>query len=193
MPRIDIFSDDDPAELNAVTMAIFKVWTEWSLGQRALGGRRLRQPTGTYASALRVEMDGKNHAAVFVDTSVAPYAEALETGHRAFSMLDYMAPGQRIPIHRTGFIQGAIGLRYSINPTTGKASRARSSGLYRAGRFVSGLYGIVRVPSSATGSNTSHTGPAWTVPAMAAYAPARIIASLFGRRVQDMGGSITSR
>ncbi len=193
MSRIDIFSDGDPAELNAVSLAIFRVWSEWSLGQRALGGRRLRQPTGTYASALRIEMDGKNHAAVFVDTSVASHAEALETGHPAYSMLDYMTPGQRIPIHRTGFVPGAAGLRYSVNPVTGKASRARSSGLYRAGRWVAGLYGIVRVPRAASGRNTSNTGPAWTIPAMPSYAPARHIAAMFGQRVRDMGGDITFR
>lgn len=193
MPRIDVFSDDNPQELNAITLAIFKVWSEWSLGQRALGGRRLRQPTGTYASALRVEMQGKNHATVFVDTNVAPHAEALETGHRAYSMLDYLTPGMRIPINRTGFVPGNTGLRYAVNPVTGRASRARSSGLYRAGRFVSALYGIVRVPKTASGRNTSNTGPAWTVPAMPAYSPARNIAAMFGQRVRDIGGTITYR
>jgi hypothetical protein len=192
MPRIDVFSDGDPAELNAVTLAIFEVWTSWALGQRTLGGRRLRQPTGTYASALRVEAEGKNHVAIFVDESVAPHAEYLETGHKAYSMLDYLTPGMRIPIKRTGFVAGP-GLRYAINPRTGQASRARSSGLYRAGRFVSALHGIVRVPRQASGQNTSGTGPAWTVPAMPAYSPARNIAALFGRRIADMGGAIFSR
>ncbi len=193
MPRIDVFSDGDPAELNAVSMAIFKVWTQWAMGQRALGGRRLRQPTGTYASALRVQAEGKNHVAIFVDASVAPHAEVLERGHAAYSMLDYLTPGMRVPIQRTGFVPGNSGLRYSVNPVTGRGSRARSSGLFRAGRFVSGLHAIVRVPRHPTGENTSGTGPAWTVPAMPAYSPARNLAALFGQRVSDMGGAIYSR
>lgn len=192
MPRIDVYSDGDPEELNAVGLAIFRVWSEFGMGQRAIGGRRFRQPTGTYASALRIEAQGKNHVAVFVDETVAPYAKALETGHKAFSMLDHLTPGMRIPIKRTGFVAGPSPYRFSVNPRTRQASRARSSGLYRAGRFVAALYGIVRVPQSAKGSNTSGTGPAWTVPAMPAYSPARNIAAMFGQRVSAIGGSIRS-
>lgn len=191
MPRIDVFCDGDPKELNAVGLAIFKVWSEWAVGQRTLGGRRLRQPTGTYANALRIEMQSKSHVAVFVDTNAAPEAEVLETGHRSYSMLNYLSPGMRVPIHRAGFVAGT-GRGYYINPSTGRASRNRSSGLYRVGRFVSALHGVVRVPRQSVGSNTSGTGPAWTVPAMPAYAPARHLAALFGTRVSSMGGSITS-
>jgi hypothetical protein len=188
MPSVDVYSDGDPKELNAISLAIYRVWVEFALGQRTLGGRRLLKPTGSYASSIKIEMQGKNHVSIM---AVGETAETLEKGHRSYSMLQYLSPGSRIPIHRSGFVQGP-GPRYSINPRTGLPSRARSSGVRVTGRFVSSLSGIVRVPKEVSGSNTSGTGPAWTVPAMPAYAPTRHLADLFRQRALGLSGGAIS-
>jgi hypothetical protein len=195
LPRIDVYSDLQPKQLNEIGLAVFKAWTEFAMGQRRLGGRQLKQPTGTYASSLRFEVLGKNHVAVISDETIAPHAKILETGHRQFDMLDYLAPGKAYPITRTTFkaVPGAS-IRYAINPATGRRART-GSGLLRGGRFVPSVTGIVRTPMSRERLggrlNTSGRGPAWTVPAMAAYSPSRLIAALFSRRVSDIGGQIS--
>lgn len=196
MPRIDVYSELQPKQLNKIGLAVFKAWTEFALGQRALGGRRLRQPTGIYASALRFEVLGKNHVAVMVDEWIAPHAKIIESGHRQFDMLDYLTPGKAYPMTRNSFkpVAGAS-TRYAINPQTGRRART-GSGVVRAGRFVPSMTGIVRAPASRESLqgryNTSGRGPAWTVPAMPAYAPARLIAALFARKTAQIGGQITS-
>lgn len=194
MPRIDVYSELQPKQLNAIGLAVFRAWSEFALGQRALGGRRLRQPTGTYASSLRFEVLGKNHVAVISDDRIAPHAKIIESGHRQFDMLDYLAPGKAYPITRTTFkpVPGAA-TSYAVYPGTGKRART-GSGLMRAGRFVPSVTGIVRTPSSREALrgryNTSGRGPAWTVPAMPAYSPTRLIAALFSRRTAQIGGQI---
>ena len=195
MPRIDIYADLKPAELNAVGLAMFKIWTEFALGQRRLGGRKLKQPTGTYASALRFEASGKNHVAVIVDEGKAPHAKVIEHGHRQVDLLDHVAPGRAIPMYRTQFSEVPGGsVRFNINPQTGKRGRAVSAGVMRSGGFVPTLTGIVRAPKSrselAGRRNTSGRGPAWTIPAMPAYSPARLIAQLFAKKVSEAGGQI---
>ena len=195
MSRIDVYSDLSAKELNAVGLAVFRVWSEFAMGQRRLGGRRIREPTGVYASSLRMEVVGKNHVAVIADTSIAPHAKILETGHRAFSMLDHLTPGKAYPITRRRFMESAAApTNYAYNPRTGRRART-GSGLMRGGTFVPTITGIVRTPvdrSSIAGrTNTSGRGPAWTVPAMPAYSPARLIAALFSRRVADRGGIVS--
>lgn len=195
MPRIDVYSDLKPAELNAIGLAIFKVWSEFALGQRRLGGRSLKQPTGAYQSSLKFEVIGKGHVAVISDTGIAPHAKYIESGHRAVDMLMHLRAGRPYPMQRTGFFEVSGGpQRFSINPQTGKRSRARSSGLLRAGHFVSSVNGIVRTPKdrSTLGSrmNTSRTGPAWTIPAMPAYSPTKLLMALFANRVASRGGTI---
>ena len=195
MPRIDVYSELQPKQLNAIGLAVFRAWTEFSLGQRALGGRRLRQPTGKYASSLRFEVIGKNHVAVISDDGIAPHAKIIESGHRQVDMLDYLTPGRAYPITRTMFkpVPGAA-TSYAVYPGTGKRART-GSGLVRAGRFVPSVTGIVRTPSSRAAvqgrTNTSGRGPAWTIPAMPAYSPARLIAALFSRRTSQIGGVIS--
>lgn len=194
MPRIDVYSELSGKQLNAVGLAIFKVWSEFAMGQRRLGGRRLQQPTGVYASSLRFEVLGKNHVAVISDEGIAPHARILETGHGAYNMLDYLQPGRAYPITRTTFkaVPGAA-TRYAIYPGTGKRART-GAGVMRAGHFVPSVTGLVRTPvdpQSVSGRmNTSQTGPAWTVPAMPAYTPTRYIMQLFARRVSTLPGHI---
>lgn len=194
MPRIDVYSDLDTAELNTVGLAMFAIWSEFAMGQRKLGGRMLREPTGTYQSSLRYEVYGKRHVAVISDTSIAPHAKFIESGHRAFDMLAYLRPSGRYPIRRSGFTADAGGRQFNVNLSTGRRARGRGSGLVRSGRFVPSVTGIVRAPRNRAELggrlNTSKRGPAWTVPAMPAYSPTRLIMGLFAQRVARMGGTI---
>lgn len=196
MPQIDVYSNMGGKELNAIGLAIFRMWSEFAIGQRRLGGRRLEHPTGTYQSSLRVEMRGMNHVAVIADTAIAPHAKFIESGHGQFDLLPYLTPGRSYPIQRTTFFgdTGAV-TRFNVNPNTGRRGRGRATGLVRAGRFVPSISGIVRTPRSrdALGGrqNTSRRGPAWTVPTMPAYSPARIIAGLFAQKAAAGGGTIS--
>src|ERR1700751_4026619 len=131
MPRIDVFAGNmKPRELNAIGLAIFNAWQAFATGQRALGGRTLKAPTGTYARSLRIEPGGKQRIAVLSDTGIAPHASILETGHGVIDMLEYLSPGGRYPMYRNRFVAGSGEMRYAILPGGQRMTR-RGSGLLR--------------------------------------------------------------
>lgn len=161
----DVMTNLDPNQLNQVGLEIFAKWTEFALGGLQLGGKRVLYPTGKYAASLHYRRYGMTRVAIIADEKYAPEARMLETGHRPVDLLQHLTPGRAYPMHR-GWAMGVI---------MGKPGRR-----LWAKRRASGFTGFARVPHQrAPGKfNTSHTGPEWTIPAMPAYSPARILRDL---------------
>lgn len=164
----DVYTDLPPDELNAVGRHVFKLWLDFALGRSELGGRRLLHPTGRYASSIEFRQTGRSRVAIVADENVAPEAGILETGHGAVDLLQKLTPGRVYPMHRgTGGAAPVI--------ATGRGARR----VWAAVR-AAGFSGYATVPRArrAGARNTSGRGPAWTIPPMPAYAPARILAQL---------------
>lgn len=165
----DVFTDLDPDHLNKVGHEIYLKWLDFATGMTELGGRRISNPTGKYASSIRYRRYGASRVAIVADENVAPEARILETGHKPIDMLEHLAMGAVYPMHRgTGGAGAYVG------------GGARAKKMWASTR-AAGFSGFASTPNSrgARGaSNTSGTGPAWTIPAMPAYSPAFILAEL---------------
>lgn len=171
MERIifDVFTDLDPEHLNKVGHEIFLKWLDFATGMTELGGKRIANPTGKYASSIRYRRYGAARVAIVADENVAPEARILETGHKPIDMLEHLAMGTAYPIHRGTGGAGAY---------VGGGERAKK--MWAAARRA-GFSGFASTPNSRAGrgpANSSGTGPAWTIPAMPAYSPAFILAEL---------------
>lgn len=194
MPKIDIVATDaDPEYINSIGLEIFRLWREFASGQRHLGGRKIENPTGRYAASISIRRYGTRvgirtpghiptrvitRIAVIADATMAPEAVFLERGHRPIDMLNYLDLGKIYPMHRQGptpqFVSGGM-------LPHGAYGRRRVRQMWaqtRGGRAS----GYARTPASLANrgaTNTSGTGPAWTIPAMPAYSPAQHLAELF--------------
>jgi hypothetical protein len=139
-----------PDKLSDLSVMVFSAWLKFAMGRDTLGGRMLLHPTGKYASSLRYQANpSANTIAIFADDSVAPEASILETGHKLFDLKTKFQSGRAYPMHRDG--PGAP----SGSPAIWAERRNGSfNGLSRVG------------------------GSGWILPAMMAYAPAKILADL---------------
>lgn len=189
MPTVHIVStDQDPEFINQVALEVYRRWVEFALGQVELGGRRIKNPTGKYASSISIRRYGTRtgvrrpgeipkrtvtHIAIIANEKVAPEAAILETGHRAIDMLEHLKPNTAYPIHREG---GPPPLM--IGQSAYARSQVRSMWSTRRQASLQGLVKTPRVGEARGARNTSGTGPAWTIPAMPAYAPAQILSEL---------------
>ena len=158
-----IKTDLSPADVTRVGVELFLKWMEFALGRGSLGGKRLIYPTGRYASSLRFEQRGESTVAIVADEGVAPEALWLEVGHGAFDMKTVKSLENRaIPMHRT----------------VGSEGHRALTGLNRlgAGPPRPSMWAEVR---EAGGSGIASFGPnsdpdSWIIPAMPAYAPAKV-------------------
>ncbi len=142
-----------PEAVNRIGIEIFKRWLDFALGKGALGGKSIRAPTGRYASSIQYRQMGEASVAIISDAAVAPEAMYLETGTRAYDMKKKFA-GRVFPMHRGS---GGVSFRPSMWASNRKA----------------GFNGFAQVgPTKAKGQN------AWIIPAMPAYAPARILTEI---------------
>jgi hypothetical protein len=162
----DVYTDLAPDELNQVGREVFALWVGFALGFRQIGGRRVMHPTGRYASAIHYERTGVSKVAIIADADMAPEAQILETGHKAVNLLEKLQRGRTYPMGRAGGM-----------PFVGAGPRARA--IWAEARHAA-FPGFATVPTGKPRNpmNTSGTGPAWTIPAMAAYSPAKILADL---------------
>ena len=206
--RIDIVATDAiPEYLNAVSLDIFRMWREFALGQRALG-RTLMHPTGKYASSISMHRYGTrvttvregrefavrqiSHIAIIAsspDENIEKQINSIEYGHEMIDMLDYLDPNTRYPMHRSGMTPPIVSGGEQAFPRSAQG-RGRVRQMWAQTRHLQST-GSARTPADKSqrgDSNTSGTGPAWTIPAMPAYEPAHILAELFA---QSKGLEIT--
>lgn len=175
---IDIYTDLDPQALNDVGMAIYAKWVSFAMGKTSLGGSKIMHPTGKMASAISYRRLGVYKVAIVLDEKAAPEGAILESGHDRIDMLAHLVPGKTYPMHR-----GTGGAK----PILSGKSQSRSRNIWAAVR-AGGATGYARTPSDPSkrgASNTSGTGPAWTIPSMRAYSPAQHLADLIADHIKD--------
>jgi hypothetical protein len=143
-------TDLDPSQLDDLALEIFRKWVSFALGGVALGSKRIKSPTGKYASSIHIEMRSENEVAILADVSVAKEAGILETGHKKVDLKTRLQHGKAYPMHRGA---GAPGLSPKI------WAEARSGG----------FNGFASIGAHSAG---------WIIPAMPAYAPAKHLADL---------------
>lgn len=162
----DVFTNLDPKDLNAVGLEVFRKWTIFALGAMRLGGKMLMHPTGKYASSISFRRYGSSRVAIIANEKAAPEAGILETGHGPIDMFQHYTPGKVYPMGRSAGANMHIGSRQGPQIWAGLRHAAYA--------------GAARIPLQRKPGemNTSGTGPAWTIPAMPAYSPARILAEL---------------
>lgn len=69
-------TDMDPEFVNNALLSTFQKWIEFSMGLRRLGGRKLKNPSGKMAAALRADRDKDgNIVALYID----PEAEGADS------------------------------------------------------------------------------------------------------------------
>lgn len=138
-----------PGELNRLTLEIYQAWLAFAMGQRDLGGRTLKYPTGKYAASIKMKKINDLSYAIIADDSV-PEAGILEVGHPRFDLKTKFLEGRAYPIH-TADIGSKI--RGELSATAGYSS----------------LNGYASIGPDSVG---------WILPAMPAYAPAKILSQL---------------
>lgn len=167
-PEYEVITDLPPDQLNMVGLEVFRTWMEFALGGMSLDQYRILSPTGRYASSLSFRNLGTNKVAIMADSSVAPEADILETGHDAFDMKKLVQlHGRTFPMHR-GFLQNA--------PIAGRVRPRQSAKKIWAQVRSSGFNGYATMPTKITPENAD----SWIIPEMPAYAPAAVLAALVG-------------
>ena len=181
----EIFTDLPPAALTEVAMETYRIWLEFALGKEEIGGKVLTHPSGRYAASMSWKRTGQASVAIIADESIAPEVGWIEEGRPASDMKAKMlgqgktrtaADGHKyriIPMRRDAtapdfdiddIVSSAAGERL---PTRAARMWARPRSQSNPSRFRT----MTDKPGSA----------AWIVPAMPAYAPAAILASLIRR------------
>ena len=197
-----IQSNLDPDELSDVLLETFRLWTDFALGKRAIGGKILKYPSGRYAAAITAKKDENGRTVgIYVDDSVegAKEARIIEHGHVAVNLKDYMLRSAKVS--KDGYRYRRINLRQapisplqalsnisvgggfvSRGPKHSLRSFSKSLGRMWAGNYGSAYGSNWRVMTDAPGSSP------WRIPAMPAFSPARqlrdLLGSKYGRRIK---------
>lgn len=103
MPR-NVKSNLDPEEISEALLDTFTEWVDFALGEKELGGKTLKAPSGRMASAMRAETDQDgNVVAVYFNTEEvgAMINEYMTKGHREFSLKDKMLQPGKPGVHET--------------------------------------------------------------------------------------------
>lgn len=152
MARVyDVFTNMDEDTLSEVAYAVMEKWIAFALGKTEINGRRIKDPTGKYASSIRLEGRGVNQIAVIAD---APEAEYLEEGHVSVDLKTRLDPGRAYPMHR-----GTGNMPFVFNQSF-NAKKRNIWAIPRSG----GFNGFAFTPTDATKNPDS-----WVIPAMPAW------------------------
>jgi hypothetical protein len=162
MITYDVFTDLSPDEVTEAGYAIMALWIGFAMGKDEIHGFRIKNPTGRYASSIRLEGRGVSRVAVIADEKMAPEAQWLEEGHGAVDLKQKLTGGRVYPMHRGA---GAP----ILNSTFG----GRTNNVWAAPR-AEGFNGFARVPTHITPENAN----SWIIPAMPAWSPASYLADL---------------
>ena len=174
MARVyDIHTNMDEDTLTEVGFAVYKKWIAFAMGLTELGGHRLENPTGRYASSIRLEGRGFNRVAVVADEEIAPEGRWLEEGHGPVDLKQLLVPGRTYPMHR-----GEAGSYGSAGYGPMRVSQSISAvkrNIWAAPR-AAGFTGFATVPSVTEEGKFTSSG--WIIPRMPAYSPAQHLKDL---------------
>jgi hypothetical protein len=183
----NVYTNLNPEEITEIAVSVFKQWLEWSLGKGSLGGKTIMHPSGRYAASLSWRKTGVASVAIIADESIAKEALFFETGTVAHSMRDSMLGSRMTKRGADGYRYRVIPIRKdSASPGIGAALAAVVGGA-KGQHMSKGFKKIWAAPVPYTNPGeyvTMSDKPGssdWMVPAMPAYSPAAILASLIGK------------
>jgi hypothetical protein len=199
---VPIRSTLEPDELSDVLLETYRLWIDFALGKKAIGGKMLRHPSGRYAAAITAKKDNKGRiVGIYIDDAAAGAKEAriIEHGHRAVNLKDYMLA--RAKVSADGHKYRRLNLRQiPTSPLQSLANIAVGGGFVSRGpkrslrSFSSSLSKMWAANyQNAYGDNwrtmTDKPGSSpWRIPEMYAYSPARQLRDLlgpkYGRRIK---------
>lgn len=193
MTTYDIFTDLDPDQLGAVAAETYYTWLQFACGQTDIGGRKLKHPSGRYASALSWRRTGRNRVAIIADEDAVPEVGIIEDGSPAIDLKSKMLTPDKAKRSKAGYLYRTLYLRpdqWREAPSIGMDTIVSAFGGERLAGRVGKIWAAPRpfVDPKSRGPFTMTNKPGsspWRIPAMAAYAPAAILAqqlrSQYGR------------
>lgn len=182
----DVYTDLDPVELGNLAAETFFVWLKFAMGQATLGGKKLKHPSGRYASAISWKRTGVASVAIIADEDAIPEVGAIEYGHPATSMKDHMLGGGNTHISKDGYMYRTIPLRpdqWRDKPP--EFNRSMVVDTLSGGRLRKGLAKMWAQPRPwvdpksrfRTMSDRPGSSP-WIIPVFHPYAPGKILADI---------------
>jgi hypothetical protein len=171
----------NPEQLTEVAMETYRLWLQFALGQAQIGGFTLAHPSGRYAASMSWRRTGVASIAIIADEQVAPEADWIEEGHAAFDIRAKMLKGQpfrRIPIRRDGQLPENSTPQIIENRMGGRISKPQGKIWAQPRAAVD----AVRWVTMSSNPKNGQGKPAWIVPAMTPYAPAKILSDLLAKQ-----------
>lgn len=188
----DVYTNLNPAQLSELASETFFAWLKFALGQQEMNGKKLKHPSGRYASALSWKRTGVAKVSVIADESAAPEVGAIEYGHPAVSLKDHMLFGKGVHTSKDGYQYRVIPLRpdqWRPTPTlqSNMVVDSMSGGSLRKGlarMWAKPRPYIDKHSRFRTMSNRPGASP-WIIPEFHPYAPGQFLADIlreeFGR------------
>jgi hypothetical protein len=189
----DIFTDLDPDMLGSVAAATYYRWLEFAIGKTDIGGKTLKHPSGRYASAISWKKTSRAVVSIIADESVANEVGIIEDGSPAVDLKSKMLTAGKSKRSKAGYLYRTLYLRpdqWREAPSIGMDTITSAFGGERLASRVGKIWAQPRpdVDPNSRGPFTMTNKPGsspWRIPAMAAYAPAAILAqelqSQYGR------------
>lgn len=188
----DVYTNLDPLQLSEAASETFKLWIQFALGKQEIGGKKIKYPSGRYASALSWKKTGVAQVSIIADEDAIPEVGAIEYGRPEIDLKSKMLFNGRAHISKEGYLYRVLPLRPD-NPGTnpilspGMVLDTLSGGRLR--KNVARMWAKPRpyVDSRSryrTMTNKPGSSP-WRIPEFHPYAPGAILAELlhqeFGR------------
>ena len=176
-----------PEEIGEAAMETYRMWVEFAVGRRALGGpggRLLRHPTGDYASAIQWKV-GMRTAEIWTEEGPKehPSVRPIEYGRPETELKPYMlGGGKNTRMDSEGHLYRIIPLKNDESTEQLVPGMSGSAMKMLSVETKERRFGNVRFR---TMSDRPGSAP-WIIPAMKPYAPAEILARMleqqFGKR-----------
>ena len=187
-----VYTDLDPLQLSELAAETFMAWLKFALGQDSLDGKKLKHPSGRYASAISWRKTGIAQVAIIADEDAIPEVGAIEYGRPEISMKDHMLHGGSAKMSKDGHLYRVIPLRPDQWRPTPTLSPGMIVDTMTGGRLRKGVGRMWAQPrpwvdkKSRFRTMTDRPGSSpWIIPEFHPYAPAKVLAELlqqeFGR------------
>jgi hypothetical protein len=184
MKVYDIYTDLDPDTLGAVAAETYYTWLMFACGQTDIGGKKLKHPSGRYASALSWKKTGRNRVSIIADEDAIPEVGIIEDGSPEIDLKSKMLTPDKSKRSKDGYLYRTLYLRpdqWRAAPAIGMDSIVSTVGGDRLAARFGKIWAQPRphVDPKNRGPFTMTNRPGaspWRIPAMAPYAPAAILA-----------------
>lgn len=184
MKIYDVFTDLDPDQLGSVAAETYYTWLMFAVGKTDIGGKTLKHPSGRYASAISWRKTGRARISIIADEDAVPEVGMIEDGSPAVDLKAKMLTPEKSKRSKAGYLYRTLYLRpdqWREAPMIGMDSIVSAFGGERLSSRLGRLWAQPRpdVDPKSRGPFTMTNKPGsspWRIPAMAAYAPAAILA-----------------